>query len=339
MNRNHKKNGQVVKGIISLGTILILSSALYGCSLIPEEEKLAAPTLVEVKEIQYKTWSVIKKDMIKTRTVKGKIVPLKEENLFFKDKGGYLKNINVRAGDKVKKGDVLAEIDSDNIVSEIKTQKLIIKRAELICDEFKSKNYDPFEVKKAEMDIEIEKLKLEELEKQLAKSKLIAHSNGTVTSIENIKVGEKINAYETLIVVADPHDIEIEYSNRNLSDFKMGMRAAITYQGKEYEGEVASINDEADSTNKKEPYIRVKFDNKMYNPVLKTDAKVDFKLEERKDVLVVPKNVINFEKDTTYVEILEDGEKLRQYIEIGIEAHGMVEIISGLKEGDKVIQK
>lgn len=61
-------------------------------------------------------------------------------------------------------------------------------------------------------------------------------------------------------------------------------------------------------------------------------------IEEKKDVLYVPKSAITEVngKEIVYVEN-EDGIRSIQYIETGLHADNKVEIKDGLKLGDKVI--
>ena len=72
----------------------------------------------------------------------------------------------------------------------------------------------------------------------------------------------------------------------------------------------------------------------------KTPYFIDLELDSRKDVLILPEKAISFvdEKPIVYC-LAETGILEIRYIEIGLTANGYVEILSGLTEGDTVIQR
>lgn len=72
---------------------------------------------------------------------------------------------------------------------------------------------------------------------------------------------------------------------------------------------------------------------------LKIGYEVDIKIvtNNKKNVIIIPDNsIIEFE-DGKYVYVLQDGTAKLRKIETGVEGEDMVEIISGLKEGEKVV--
>jgi HlyD family secretion protein len=66
----------------------------------------------------------------------GEIVPIEEINVKSKV-GGEIVNLNVKEGDKVYKGQILAKIDSRNLEKTIKDQEILIKNLELAIDSAK----------------------------------------------------------------------------------------------------------------------------------------------------------------------------------------------------------
>jgi len=68
-------------------------------------------------------------------------------------------------------------------------------------------------------------------------------------------------------------------------------------------------------------------------------ATASIKIRERKQVLLIPERLVLFEKMKKYVEI-QSGEKIqKKEIKTGLSDGLNMEIVSGLKEGDKVIEK
>ena len=67
-------------------------------------------------------------------------------------------------------------------------------------------------------------------------------------------------------------------------------------------------------------------------------ADVMFYTEEKQDVLYVPSRAVRLDDQGKYVRVLKDDEIKNIYIEAGLRGDGgLVEIISGLEEGQEII--
>jgi multidrug efflux pump subunit AcrA (membrane-fusion protein) len=108
------KNSKIFLSIIVAGSVLF-----GGCGILPKEEQTLAPPLVKPQKQEYQVFEVKKKDI--TRQVKGNgtLASMNESNLFTKDNGRRIKSVNVQFGQTVKKGDVLATIDTKTLEDEI----------------------------------------------------------------------------------------------------------------------------------------------------------------------------------------------------------------------------
>ncbi len=63
-------------------------------------------------------YTVKKQDFVKSVVISGKVIPAEEANLSF-EVSGVIKNINVDIGDTVVRGQILASVDSSEVVSQI----------------------------------------------------------------------------------------------------------------------------------------------------------------------------------------------------------------------------
>ena len=57
------------------------------------------------------------------------------------------------------------------------------------------------------------------------------------------------------------------------------------------------------------------------------------------NAVVIPKHIVKYTDDRTYVQVLRDGVKVEVDIVTGIENATEIEVVSGLEEGEKVIVK
>lgn len=315
-------------------SIIITGGILFsGCGILPKEEQTLAPPLVKPKKQEYEVYDVKKKDI--TREIKGNgtLISMNEKNLFTKENGRRIKDIKVQFGQTVKKGDILVELDSDNLENDIKLQQYNLEKAQINYEKAAKEN-DEYNKKLVSIDVQIEKAKLNELKSELYKSKLIAPVSGKVTFLENLKGGDTVEPYQTLVTIADPNKLEVAYqSGSDVSNVKSGMKASLNYSGKNYEGVVAKLP----TSGKYKNSVIINFKNSFNDGKLDDSIEITITLETKKSTIVVPKEAIkSFAGDNT-VEVLDGDKKVSVSIEKGIETSTEVEILSGLKEGQKVI--
>lgn len=138
----YKKNKLVLKGdsVITGGKMVVkadyfkklclipvfalLLTLLSGCWLLPKEDEVLAPPVIEQQEVSYKTEAVKRGYMEKNITVTGYFVPVKMEPHYFSHGGGRIKQIYVAYGDEVKKGDLLAELLTGSLEEDIIYQQI-----------------------------------------------------------------------------------------------------------------------------------------------------------------------------------------------------------------------
>lgn len=142
MTDYYKKNKLVLKGdsVITGGKMVVkadyfkklclipvfalLLTLLSGCWLLPKEDEVLAPPVIEQQEVSYKTEAVKRGYMEKNITVTGYFVPVKMEPHYFSHGGGRIKQIYVAYGDEVKKGDLLAELLTGSLEEDIIYQQI-----------------------------------------------------------------------------------------------------------------------------------------------------------------------------------------------------------------------
>lgn len=124
--RSHQK---LMKIAITLFLYTIISSSMTGCSLLPADEEASVPPVRKPPVIQYKTREIKKGTLVRTIEGTGQITSAKQYNMCFKDQRGRLKSINVKLGDKVKAGDILAELYSDDVERQLEEQDVILEKA------------------------------------------------------------------------------------------------------------------------------------------------------------------------------------------------------------------
>lgn len=117
---------------IFLGLIIVLTSS---CSLLlPEEQEPLPPPLAEPPEPNYSFYTVRRDDMISQINEGGVFVPVSEIPLNFGNNSGRLAELNVKMGDRVTKGQVLAKLDVGDLEHSLEEKKINLKKQELNYD-------------------------------------------------------------------------------------------------------------------------------------------------------------------------------------------------------------
>ncbi|SFF21635.1 membrane fusion protein, macrolide-specific efflux system [Paenibacillus catalpae] len=327
-------------------SLIVSLSLLAGCSLIPAEEEPLKPPLVKPAEQNYSTDEVKMGDI--RREVKGSGVfeSTASELAQFKSQGGRLKKLYVSSGDEVKKGDLLAELVVDGLDVQTLEQKLGLERAEYALKQAKQAGNEQ-EIHIAQLQLEIEKLKLDKLEQTAEQSKLRATMNGQVVFVEELAEGDFVQPYQTLVRVADPSKLRFSYRSSDagsIGEVQVGMNAVIS-AGKNYEstGKVVQTPSSAPLTT--DPDLKAKYGSTLYVNVDKlpedaeigSSANVSIVLVEHKNAVLIPKSGLRSYLGRTFVRVL-DGKALREVdVEVGIQSSTEVEIVRGLKEGQTIV--
>jgi flavin-binding protein dodecin len=151
--------------------------------------------------------------------------------------------------------------------------------------------------------------------------------------------GDYINAYSTLVRIADPTKLQLQYSGSNNSDFQVGMKVEVKIKNEVYEGEVVMTpaNAPIDADESLKNVVRIEVPDLPEGVSIGQTAQFSITLDKRENVIVLPRNLVRTYMGRKYVQVLEDGLKKERDVEIGLETPTEVEIIKGLEEGESVI--
>ncbi len=226
--------------------------------------------------------------------------------------------------------------------------ELILKESGTIQEQI---NAQKAQVKQAEANILFQEAKIKETEASLNKNNaqiremiLTSPANGVISNVDG-NIGEIINSNKIIIsIIPDGNlQIDVDISEADIVDIEVGQVVKITLDafGGDVilKGKVAQI-EPAETTVGNATYYKTKvlFDNQDKKIKSGMTANIWIKTANKENVLIIPANSIKEKTDKKYVEVLENGEVKRKDIKTGLKGvGGIVEVISGLKEGDKII--
>ena len=248
------------------------------------------------------------------------------------------------AREELEDGDVsMANRLLDNAVEEIDKAK----------ENTESRRWElPFQVKIAELQrdvaqtqVESARINLDAAQSALDDAFVTAPFAGVVTMV-NVKEGENLTSMDfskPAFQIIDPEDLEMTgmVDEIDIADVRMGQEAVVTLDalpGMEVAGTVTYMSQAA----------KIEAGVVLYETTIRLEdppdavrdgmsATADLVLEEKKDTLLLPTQaVMRGTSGQDIVYVVRDGEMVSQEVETGFRSGRMVEVTSGLSEGDTV---
>lgn len=319
---------------------------ISGCSLIPKEEEVLKPPLVTPQKETYDEAKVEKGTIVKSLRGTGIFESVASSYEEFAVTG-KVTAINVRAGDKVKKGDVLMQLDTEGLELNVKEKERDLEQAKLDLDKAKETR-DTQTMKVKLLQVEIAQTKLDDAKRQLTGKALITDMDGVATFVDSVKLGDTVSLNKTYVKIDDPNQLRLTYSTSNLNDMadvQPGMTADVTFKNQKYVGKVVQTPASAPQTENKtlaDKYAKTLYLTLDKNPPqveIGNTADIVIVVQKKDNVLKIPTQYVGSYLGRNFVKVRE-GESIKEVdIEKGLESvsPAEVEIVKGLKEGQIVI--
>ncbi|MHA6482974.1 efflux RND transporter periplasmic adaptor subunit [Paenibacillus sp. strain BS8-2] len=336
-----------MKKITMITAALAAALSLTGCSLLPAEEEALKPPLVKPPQENYRTVEVVKGRITQEIRGNGTLESFFTDSMQFKAGGGIVKEVLVKAGDVVKQGDPLIRLDTGDMDIELKQLELNATRSNQALKAAKQ-NGDSDGLKVAQLQYDIDKLRYERMLSAFDGKLLAAEMEGQVTYVADLKEGDPVREFDTLVVVADPSQLRLAFQTDGSPDVNLvnvGAKAELTFDGNtELVGKVvqtpssAPFTDNPVAKERNGKMIFVELEKLPQGANIGTRADVKVLLQERDDVIVIPRSGLRSYLGRTFVRILEDGDKIREVdVETGIKGSTNIEITKGLEAGMQIV--
>jgi macrolide-specific efflux system membrane fusion protein len=316
-----------------------LGCAMAACYFFPREEKVPAPPLAAPPAVTYNTVDVAPGPIVQSVLVPGTFVYADYAKLSFPSRGGWLKSVNVQIGDRVRAGDVIAELHTEGLENQIEQQKLLLRKAELSVERARVLEKGRLEIEMAQIDVELVRLQLQDLQIQLAESRIVSPLNGVVVYLFATHGGVVVDAYRTMAQVADPSRFLLIYKGDRAGEFRVGMKVSVSVGEANHPGRIVMTPATTPPDAMQDLQSAVLVEVPRLPPGVKEGDNAVITLEKaRKDgVLAVPRDSVTTFEGRSFVQVLVDGLKKDRSVELGIETDTRVEVLSGLAVGDTVV--
>ncbi|WP_239617333.1 efflux RND transporter periplasmic adaptor subunit [Cohnella mopanensis] len=339
----------------SLLAMLALSVAITGCSMLPSEPEEEDLSAIELPKISEKP-----KYDVETKTLEskvqgsGRVMSTQEKSLYFTLEGKRLKKLYIKSGEKVEAGQVIAELDVDDMKKSLRKESLAFKQSELkMKTTLRDKDsMDPIEFEQQTLMFEESRQALVDMQEDINKATLTAPFSGTVVSV-SFQEGDQIKAYDTLCVVANPSSLVVaaELSKDDLKKVALGMEVRVDINNTdEIKGKVKQMpipktenqnggnGSGGKAVESLNDYLLVDVE-KLPNTITRgTPLSITIIVNRKENAVVIPLAALRTIGARTYVQVVEaDGSKREVDVEVGQQTSTDAEILNGLKPGQKVV--
>lgn len=144
-----------LKKLFAAAVSAIMCLSAGGCYLLPDEEEVLDAPTVKASDVTYSTVTAKKKDLEKKIVATGTVTAENQYTLSYEKQSGTVSKFYVKAGDKVKKGDVICDLDTYDLDYQIEEKQLYLEKAKLNVDLIYEGGGSQAEIDSAYVDVQL----------------------------------------------------------------------------------------------------------------------------------------------------------------------------------------
>ena len=346
---------------------------LCSCGIIPEEETFQeVPYVGDYESTDYVLSQCVRMDIAVNIKVQVKYVPLQTVSLSFPVNGISYGDVYVRAGDAVNEGDLMMELDTEQLLQNVEKEKISVdtntrtirqleenRSVELLSMQYRSSSmaYDRYQqsvdeingrydaqIRELNDSNEISQIRIATYESEIEDRRIYAPFDGVITYVFSPNPDDVSQTTKRVVTISDSSLSLFKGTTEYFYLFEPGMEVTVVSGDSEFEAVVCSEEElglpVTDHVMGKTGTIYLALRETLYTLSDNASGTVMLTQEEKQDVLCVPKRAVS-EINGKSVVYYPDEYGMRTYkeIEIGLDNGNYVEVISGLEEGDPVIVK
>lgn len=283
------------KWVLAIAGLGLLAAGVYlGYIYLWKEEAAMA--------VAVRTTSVVRGDLKVTVAGSGVVAVVNTKQALAPEEG-QLEALQVKKGELVEAGQVIAAYEATDHSAEIKKLQTSLAKQEMEFDKLKTKYIEAEESARQSVSYEIESLKLDiaankqslaELnEEEATVTTITAPITGKVTTIHIDEAGQKVQSGAAIITITDYTELQsvIQVDELDVTKVKLGQKAEVAldaFEEMKIEGTVTEIADEGSSQNGV-----ALFDVTIQFPTqdgirIGMSASAEITVESKQDVLMVP---------------------------------------------------
>lgn len=281
-----------------------------------------------------------------------------EEAIISPKVAGRVTRVVADNGDGVAVGQQLVLLDNEDYTNAVSITRTELKKAETSLNNTRvnyerlselyqagaipKKDFEDMEIAltMAEAEVDSATVGLDNAERALRDTVVTSPISGVVAN-RSVTTGQMVSPGIPLMSVLNISSVYIVVSieQNQLSNIKPGLEARVAVDGsgdQMFDGVVQIINPAANRAARVfETKIKVDNIDRLLKPGM--FARVEINTGNSREVVVVPREALSGNKGMFFVFVAEGDKAVRQEVEIGQMIDGLVEIKSGLEEGQQVL--
>lgn len=325
--------------------VTLLMGILGGCgSEAVAPEATAEDTVVGVP---VEVAAVSTQDFERVITIAGQTSAESTVNVIAKVAGmEQIMSVNVKVGDRVAKGQVLASLNTDTTNIQLNQAQLAYDNAQSSYDKYLAL-FDAGALSQDQLDQA--KLQLDNAANNLNSAQLAidyatvtAPISGTVVTV-NADEGSYASASAPMFVIANVDDLEVKagVTESNVGKISVGQKVSVKVgaaSAEPVEGTITEISKVMDMTVKNYP-ITISIDNGdgVYMDGMYCEVKLV--TDRAEGAVVIPAQAITNNDGNRYVFLAKEGKAVETLIQVGLTDGNYYVVTEGLAAGDELIVK
>ena len=341
----------IIPAFSAMGLVLLLVWMQGGFhTKAPGGMTAPAPQKIEFKKVKAEVRS-----QVGDATVSGSVIS-KESDLIVAKVAGNVVELNAEAGTRVKKGDVLAKLESNELVERQAQAQAALESAksDLVkagADLERSKSlFEKESISKAEYDEALARNEMAQANENKARATLdevgtlLSYTSVTapfegIIAERNVNLGDLADAGKQLFSVYAPDSLDVVASveEKYISFIPVGAEVTVAIPSLNIveRSQITEIVPQKDEkTEAVTVRVRLK-DRPGLAPGLQGSMTFN---TEKTDLIVVPSNAVSEAGQTESIKVVDGGSVKTRPVKVGKRlSDGTVEILSGLNSGEEVV--
>ncbi|TRX55692.1 efflux RND transporter periplasmic adaptor subunit [Thalassomonas sp. M1454] len=239
-----------------------------------------------------------------------------------------------RRSDQAFAKNAISQIDFEKAQDDLANAKLQYDHA--VADAALEQESLNFDLQSLGLQIQRQKLLVKDLQRQVDSLTVISPVNGIVGNL-NVENKTYLSKNQAILMVVDlsQFEVEVDIPESYADDLAIGMDVDISFDQQRFSARLVTISPEILNN---QVTGRVRFEQKT-PASLRQNQRLNTRilLESREDVLQVKRGQFLDSSNGRFAYVVSDGMAKKTMINVGARSLSSVEILSGLKEGERII--
>ena len=280
----------------------------------------------------------------RTTTVAGLLEPIRTVGVNAQASGPLL-SVRVIEGNRVRAGQLLAEVDVRELEAQVRASEANLEFASSTMarseELWKQKIITAIEYERDKAALAAARASLEQLRMRVGFARITAPISGVITE-KRVEAGDVVGNQARLFTISDVSVLvsRVQVSELEVTALRPGGRADISVDAlpnDRFEGRIRRVFPSADSATRLVP-VEVELSGSALQRLRPGyTARVTFLLDPRDDALLLPTRAVLGPAGSRSVFIVRQGRAERRAVRVGPDVSGRTEVFEGLHEGDSVV--